>query len=152
MEIIALKARPGIENSTKLAGRYSGLEKLLDALRKRQLPDDVVSKVNHHVEMLNESRGHGPELMKLTGRTEDRIMELLESRMKIVPRNYYRNIWLVLGMAAIGLPLGMSVGLSTGNMAFIGAGLPLGMVFGILIGIMMDKKAAAEGRQLDIEA
>jgi len=36
-----------------------------------------------------------------------------------------------------------------GNMAFLGTGIPLGMVIGMAVGSGMDKKAAAEGRQLD---
>jgi hypothetical protein len=36
-------------------------------------------------------------------------------------------------------------------MAFIAIGLPIGMVIGIGIGTGMDKKALAEGRQIDVE-
>jgi hypothetical protein len=36
-------------------------------------------------------------------------------------------------------------------MAFLGIGLPIGMAVGSALGSGMDKKALAEGRQLDIE-
>jgi hypothetical protein len=36
-------------------------------------------------------------------------------------------------------------------MAFLGVGLPIGMAIGLAVGTGMDKKALAEGRQIDIE-
>ena len=58
---------------------------------------------------------------------------------------------MVLGMSAIGLPIGSAFGLLIGNIGLLGLGLPIGMVIGLLIGYRMDKKAQAEGRQLNIE-
>ena len=43
------------------------------------------------------------------------------------------------------------VGTALGNMAFIGAGIPIGLAIGVGIGTNLDRKAAAEGRQLDID-
>ena len=54
-------------------------------------------------------------------------------------------------MTTFGLPIGAALGLSLGNMAFLGIGLPVGMSIGLGIGASMDKKAFEEGRQLDIE-
>ena len=79
------------------------------------------------------------------------ILRLLKEKLKLAPINYYRNIWLALGMTAYGIPLGVAYGSITGNMAFLAIGLPIGMVLGIAIGVGMDKKALKEGRQLDIE-
>ncbi len=75
----------------------------------------------------------------------------MEKELKIVPRNYYRTTWMVIGMAAFGIPMGAAFGASLGNMAFIGIGLPIGMAIGISVGMGMDKKALKEGRQLDLE-
>ena len=71
--------------------------------------------------------------------------------MKIVPINHYRNLWMVIGMSAFGLPLGVAYGTSIGNIGMMAIGLPIGMVIGIAIGTNMDKKALADGRQLSIE-
>ena len=70
--------------------------------------------------------------------------------MKLVPKFYYRNLWMVLGMSAFGIPLGVAFSMSIKNMAFIGIGLPIGMAIGMIVGTNMDKKAFDEGRQLDV--
>jgi hypothetical protein len=76
---------------------------------------------------------------------------LLESKHKIVPINHYRKLWVVLGMSAFGVPIGISLGLSLGSMGFLAIGFPIGMGIGAGIGSGMDKKALKEGRQLDFE-
>ena len=58
---------------------------------------------------------------------------------------------MVVGMSAFGLPIGVAIGLSIGNIGLLGIGLPIGMGIGIIVGRLMDKKALAEGRQLDVE-
>ncbi|MFW5708571.1 MAG: hypothetical protein ACOC12_11640, partial [Bacteroidota bacterium] len=78
------------------------------------------------------------------------IFSFLEKELKLVPANYYRNTWLAIGMAAFGLPIGAAFGILTGNIALIGIGLPIGLAVGMALGSEMDKKAAEEGRQLDL--
>lgn len=71
--------------------------------------------------------------------------------MKLVPKNYYRNLWMILGMTTFGLPLGVAFGLSLGNIGLLALGLPIGMVIGLAVGSSLDKKASENGKQLDIE-
>ena len=78
------------------------------------------------------------------------IFRLLEKELKIVPKNYYRNTWLALGMATFGIPFGVIFGMALGNMAFMSIGLPIGMGIGMAIGEKMDQKAQKEGRQLNL--
>jgi hypothetical protein len=68
-----------------------------------------------------------------------------------VPKNHYRNVWLALGIAAFGVPLGVVFGASLGNMGYLAIGIPFGLSIGLAIGTGLDKKAADEGRQLDVE-
>ncbi|MFY8110592.1 MAG: hypothetical protein ACOVKP_01170 [Flavobacterium sp.] len=82
---------------------------------------------------------------------QTKIIKLLEKELKIVPKNYYRNLWSALGMSVFGLPMGAALGLSIGNIGLLGIGLPIGMLIGMLVGSQMDKKAFQEGRQLAIE-
>ena len=79
------------------------------------------------------------------------MIQVLEKEQKLVPKNYYRKIWLILGMSAFGLPLGVVFGFALDNMAFLGIGLPIGMVIGMAFGAQMDKKAEKEGRQINME-
>jgi hypothetical protein len=58
---------------------------------------------------------------------------------------------MVVGMSVFGLPLGVAVGVSIGQMGFLAIGLPVGMGIGIALGSYLDNKAKKEGRQLDVE-
>jgi hypothetical protein len=77
---------------------------------------------------------------------------LIEKKHKIVPINYYRKLWMILGMSVFGIPMGLGVGLSIGNYGMLGIGIGAGMAIGVGVGTSMDKKAFNEGRQLDFEA
>ena len=54
-------------------------------------------------------------------------------------------------MSAFGIPIGVAFGSSVGNMGLLAIGMPIGMGIGIAVGAHMDKKAADQGRQLDLE-
>ena len=135
----------------KLKEIYGQFKKLLFELEKRVLPDEIVDSINKDIVEINSITNTGKELRKQINQKLQRIFKLLEKDLKLVPRNYYRNMWSALGMAVFGLPMGVAFGTSLGNMAYLGIGLPLGLAIGIGVGDGMDKKALKEGRQLDIE-
>lgn len=149
MNIIELRQR--IPENPKLNTSYIQFEKLLQELRKKQLPPPIITLVNQDVESINSISDTGDELKKALKHAQTKIIKLIEKELKIVPMNYYRNIWLVLGMSAFGLPIGAAIGLSIGNIGLLAVGLPIGMLIGMVIGSTMDKKALQEGRQLAIE-
>lgn len=86
--------------------------------------------------------------MKAIKEKEKKIVKLLEKNHKIVPKKYYQTLWMILGMSAFGLPIGAAFGYLMKNMGLLGIDLPIGMGTGV--GSYLDKKALAEGRQLDI--
>ena len=135
----------------KLNEIYTQFTKLLIELEKRELADEIVVSINQDIDEINSMTTIKKELRKQIKLRLQRIIKLLEKEVKLVPRNYYRNMWLVLGMAAFGLPMGVAFGTSLGDMAYIGLGLPIGMAIGQGVGDGMDKKAMKEGRQLDVE-
>jgi len=149
MEIIELQQIPGLETHAKLKTKYLQFDKLLVELRKRELPDSVVMAVNHEIEELNADRGTETDRRRIIAKKQANILKFLEKELKLVPINHYRNLWLALGIAAFGIPLGVAFAASIGNMAFLGIGLPMGFPLGIAIGSGLDKKALEEGRQLD---
>ncbi len=81
---------------------------------------------------------------------QNKILRLLEKEYKLVVKNYYQNLWLIVGMTSIGLPMGLAFGLGFDNMGLLASGLPIGMAIGLAIGVTMDKKASKEGRQLNL--
>ena len=125
--------------------------KLLIELEKRELPDEIVFSINKDIDEINSISNIGSELRKQIKQRLKRIIELLEKDLKLVPRNYYSNMWMMLGMAVFGIPMGVAFGTSLGNLAYLGIGLPIGLAIGQGVGDGMDKKALKEGRQLEIE-
>lgn len=135
----------------KLNKIYALFTKLLSELEKRELPDEIVVSINKDIDEINSVTNSGNELRKQIKQRLQRIIKLLEKNLKLVPKNYYRNMWMVLGMSVFGVPMGVAFGTSLGNMGYLAIGLPIGLAIGIGVGDGMDKKALKEGRQLDIE-
>jgi len=151
MEILDLNKRPEIIENKKLLKVYTQLVQLLSELKKKELPNEIISSINNEIEQLNAVVDSGNVLKKQLTKTQRNIIKLLEKELKIVVKNHYRNLWLVVGMSAFGLPLGVAFGTSLNNMGLLGVGLPIGMVIGMALGTGMDKKAFREGRQLNLD-
>ena len=149
MELKELLPRTFGASENKLELAFSKLEKLVVELRSRQLPGEIIEKINSEIELVNSSSNS--DLKKQIRRSKANILKVLEKELKLVPQNYYRNMWLVLGMSAFGIPMGVAFGTALDNMGFLGIGLPIGMAIGIAVGSGMDKKAKEENRQLRTE-
>ena len=151
MNITELKENQSITADIKLNAAFSQFRHLLEELNKKELTPQIIETINQNVEGLNSTSLMGNDLKKFLGKKQSKIVTLVEKELKIVPINYYRNMWLPLGMSSFGIPIGVAFGLSLGNIALLGVGLPIGMAIGMGVGSKMDKKAFKEGRQLDIE-
>jgi len=151
MKILELNNREEITSNQKLGDIFNQFNTFIRELNDRNLPEDTTSLINTDIEELNSTAILGNSFKRLILRKQAKISKLVENRHKIVPKNYYRNLWLVLGMTAFGLPLGVAFGAIIHNMGLLTLGLPIGMAIGIAIGSGMDKKAFEEGRQLNIE-
>lgn len=151
MKIIELKRRQEMTICPKLDAVYTQFNALIDELNTRGLPESTVGAVNREIEEVNATTKACKSMRRVVLKKQSKIVRLIEKEHKIVPKNYYRNLWLVLGMSAFGIPIGAAIGTSVGNMGLLGIGLPIGMAFGLVVGARMDKKALKEGRQLSIE-
>ncbi|KAF0130180.1 MAG: hypothetical protein FD155_1966 [Bacteroidetes bacterium] len=152
MKIIELKENENVSNDMKVSQYFNQLDLLLNELRNREIPDKIIESINSDLEEINATLLVGKMLLRLLKKKQLKILKLIEKELKIVPKNHYRNLWLVLGMSAFGVPFGVAFGTSTGNMGLIGIGFPIGMGIGIALGAGLDKKAFNEGRQLNVEA
>jgi len=135
----------------KMNELYVQFKKLLTDLENRELPDEIVVSINKDIDEINSIDYTGNEVLKQFKQTLLRIIKLLEKELNLFPKNHYRNLWTMLGMAVFGIPMGVAFGTSLGNMAYIGIGLPIGLAIGIEVGDGMDNKTYNEGRQLNIE-
>ena len=150
-EIQKLIQRPDFAGDKRFDVVFWQAVKLTDVLRSREIPDHIVVKINSGIITINSFPGQSREITKMLRNFVSSTITLLEKELKLVPKNYYQNQWLALGMAAFGIPLGVAFGTSLGNMAYLGIGLPIGLAIGMAVGSGMDKKAAVEGRQLDLD-
>lgn len=150
MEFKELNKNPNIGQDKKLMDKYIVFEKLINELKKKDIPSEIVNAVNHHIEEINFFTGSDKDLLKQLKNSQAAILKLIEKELKLVTKNHYRNIWLALGMSAFGMPIGVAIGISSGNMGLLAIGLPIGMAIGIFAGTAMDKKANETGKQLDV--
>lgn len=127
----------------------SSLSGYLDALEKMALDQALIDQINVDIRDCNQEQDAKQFLLKIR-KTQTKIINLVEKEAKIVPIGFYQKRWMVLGMAAFGIPFGVVFGSIFGNMAFIGIGIPFGMAIGIALGTSQDGKAKKEGRQLDV--
>lgn len=132
----------------------NGLESLLNEIEEREISVEVCELINAEIGKLNQFlQKPSSEKKQLSAlkNTKSEILKIIEKELKLVPKDYYRNMWMAAGMATFGLPLGLLISISTGNWAFIGIGLPIGMVIGMAYGTKLDEKAIKEDRQLKID-
>jgi len=125
------------------------LNALLEASRKKDISEETVEYINTLIEEINMSSLTDKEWKKSVRRKQSKILKRLEKAEKLVPKNHYQTLWMSIGMAVFGIPLGTALGVVTDNMGLLGAGLPIGLAIGLAVGAAMDKKAEDEGRQLD---
>jgi hypothetical protein len=151
MELANVKERSAFMSSKRTKCRFNEFHKLILELGKRELPEKVINTINDHLEVVNSVSSSEKQWSKELLRKKSTILALLEKELKLVTRNYYRDRWIAIGMAAFGIPLGVAMGTSLGNMAFIGTGIPIGLAIGAGVGAGMDKKAFDEGRRLDLD-
>tara|TARA_R110002073_G_scaffold72537_1_gene177774 strand:+ start:816809 stop:817276 length:468 start_codon:yes stop_codon:yes gene_type:complete len=143
--------RAFLETGSCLDKQYSQFEALISELTTRKIPAAIVQSLDREIETLNAVADGDAAFGKTLKKTQTNILKLLEKELKLVPKNYYRNLWLPLGMAAFGIPLGVAFGASLGNMGLLALGIPIGMGVGIAVGTNLDKKAEASNNQLNLE-
>lgn len=134
-----------------LQKKIANLNKLLHELRKREVPKEYIRKINLEVESANTFRGDEKELRRQLRKVQNNLLKIIHSDLKLVTRNHYRNMWLSLGLAVFGIPIGVSIALVIDNMGFLGIGLPFGFMIGLIVGTLLDKKAKEEDRQLPVD-
>lgn len=143
--------KPTTSISEKLEKRFANFEELTKELNKRKIPDQLAEELNSEIDKLNSISNSAKEKPRKMTQTYGRIIRKVQKELGLVPKNYHRNMWMGIGMAAFGIPMGVSFGLSLDNMAYLGIGLPIGLAIGLAVGSAMDEKAKKDGKQLDLD-
>ena len=150
MEIKHLSSPIDLSNTAKLENAFNQFDTLLTELRKKEIPSQLIDRINAHVLEIKSFAGSGTDFGKFIKMKQSAIVNLLAKEAKIVPKNYFQTIWMSIGMAAFGIPIGVAIGTATKNMGLLGVGLPIGLGLGVVVGRKMDEKAAKENRQLNV--
>ena len=151
MELLKLKERQDLTVSEDFKAAHSNYQKLIEEIEKHKPSVTIIDEINKSTHSINLLGNDLKPLIKQYTVSQNEIVKLVERELKLVPIDYYRKLWLVLGMTVFGLPFGVVFAMALDNMAFIGIGLPIGLPIGIAIGSGMDAKAKEEGRQLEVE-
>lgn len=151
MSFEILRERPEINEHPKLKQRWKRFQRLLMLLADRAIPEDTEAAINEHVGAVNDAPAEKKKLNKQLVKSQSKVLELVESKLGLVPRNYYRNKWTGLGMAVFGMPIGVAMGTALGSMAYMGLGLPIGLAIGAVVGSKKDQAAENAGLQLDFD-
>ncbi len=151
MRINPLTNKPGVVTSSRLEKKIARLERIIEALNKKPIPEATAEFLNAEIEALNSFKGSEKQWIALLMQKQTRMLNHVNKELKYVPRHYYRTLWMTLGMTAFGIPIGFAFGTSLDNMGLLGIGLPIGLAIGIGVGNSLDKKAFEEGKQLDLD-
>lgn len=154
MKIVELRRGNHASDFPKSDEAYGQFNRFINELNSWNFPDDTVSAVNGEIEELNATATDGNRLKVLIQKKLAKISKVIEIKHKVVPVNYYRNVWINRGMTLFGIPLSIvmgAIGMHFGYIALFVVGMPLGMFAGFALGSSKDNNALREGRQLNID-
>lgn len=135
-------------SNTKLRKRLDYTANIFRELDQRQLdPKPFDSLLKKLKSLLSQATIKPAEVTKYYSA----LLQFVRQEHGLVPQNYYRNLWMILGMTIFGLPFGMMFGFALDNFAFFSIGLPMGMPIGMAVGAGKDKKAKEDGLQMAVE-
>ncbi len=146
MKIVELKKRLDIDPGPKMSGRYLQFEKILLELEARDIPGEIVWRINDEVESLNELGDSIKSLKKPLAKAQSKVLKLIRKELQLVVINHYRKVWMsICGLIGFlvwdvfpGNPLGMLV-------------FPACLTVGFFIGAVKDKNARKNGKQLTVK-
>lgn len=131
-------------------GPVKDFQNLITEINTKELSPEVVEKIEQKITFLNTWEGSARAYLKEVEKTKYKILKILHKDLGIVHRNYYSGLWLSLGMAFFGVPLGVIIFLISDNATFLGIGLPVGMIIGLGVGSYLDKRAKEQNKVLTL--
>ncbi len=123
---------------------------MVEELNKKEIPDEIEAMINKEISLIDSFTGTDKELIKTINKTYTNILNLVRNKLGLVPKHYYQNLWMALGLSVFGVPFGILWFVASNNPAMFAIGIPLGLPIGIAVGSQKDKKAAKENKQLQI--
>ena len=131
------------EENKRLNKVYLQMQSLINALNQKEIPEAIQELINADIDSINSFEGNDKELRKHIKKVRTKTLKLVEKELELVAINHYRDLWM-----AIGIAFGVALSASFDNN---GLGLIIGLVVGMALGSNMDKKAAKNGKQLNLQ-
>ncbi|MEL6804098.1 MAG: hypothetical protein AAFO91_09985, partial [Bacteroidota bacterium] len=127
-----------IENDKGFNKQFTRLETILEDLNSRSIASTTSDSINAQIEEINQHTGNKASYKKAFGSGSREITTLLQKAEGLTPKAYYQTLWMSLGMAAFGLPIGLLIALSVDNWGLLAIGLPIGSAVGVILGMSFD--------------
>jgi hypothetical protein len=112
MEIKDLTIKGEYKGDEKLEKRISNFQSYIDLLNSRDLDNDIIDAINSSIDELNNFEGSKRKFKLRLMKVRSQVVRHVEKQAKLVPQNYYRKLWLALGMSVFGMPIGVVFGTS----------------------------------------
>ena len=125
-------------------------DQLLQEVHRMELPPEVIVELNTELEKLELLSAFDKKFFKQLKKSKAVLLTILYQEVRVVSKNHYRDLWIALGLFAIGIPLGIFLMFFLNGSSAIAIGIALGSAMGIVIGNNLDRQAEAEGRQMTI--
>jgi len=151
MEWNTLKPLSKTYTNKRVIRKHDQLVRLLNAIQVHTIPEVVQTQINYQVDQVNAALDRPETFKKVLHVAYKEVYKLATVQCKLVPKNLHQTTWMSLGMSVFGVPIGIAFSAATDNYGLLAIGLPIGMVIGIAVGSGMDKKAAKTGKQLDFK-
>lgn len=151
MKLQDLQLRNFSSQKNELVKEYTLLKKLIIELHERELPPEVVVDLNTEIAQLNSILDNDETLGSNIKQVKKKLLISLHRDLGLVPKNYYRNYGLAIGMSVIGVPIGVLLSILFNDYSYIAIGYMLGIVAGLAIGKLFDKNALENNQQLQLE-
>ncbi len=89
MEIKELNNKEIIDSNKKIIDAFNQFNKLLAALRKRDIPKEIITTINIQIDKINGVSNSDKELRKQIQSSQTDIIRLLEKKLKLVAKKIF---------------------------------------------------------------
>ena len=115
MQLTKLIWRKNDVSDTKKKKVFAKFVLLLEEINRREILPTTTEKLNAPIDALSSMRKK--EFNASLTKTLDTILRILFREEKIVPAGHYKMLWVSIGMAAFGIPMGVAFSVSLNNYA-----------------------------------
>ncbi len=145
MELPELEVKENDQLKKKEQKAFDQFNELISALNDKELDEGMIEHIKG-----NMSNIRSELTFNTIKKEESKILDYVKREKGYVAQNNYMTLWIALGMSAIGVPIGVVIGLALDQLGFMGIGIGGGLAIGVAIGSAKDKKAKEQGKQLPI--